>query len=125
MVLTVASWAVLRKVGLMFVYTAYSRAVYLGINKVTVTIMSPAVITVFVKDVAKAIFKAIGIRAVQRVFCSFRLADVNGSHSDEISSLVARICAVGEWSLPARYRPFGATVGRSPTRSGEVGTWSC
>jgi len=96
-----------------------------GINKVTVTIMSPAVITVFVKDVAKAILKAIDIRAVQRAFCSIRLADVNGSPSGEISSLVARICAVGEWSLPARHRPFGATVGRSPTRSGEVGTWSC
>jgi len=121
----------------MFVYTAYSRAVYQGmvkvvavvvaqgINKVTVTIMSPAVITVFVKDVAKAILKAIDIRAVQRAFCSIRLADVNGSPSGEISSLVARICAVGEWSLPARHRPFGATVGRSPTRSGEVGTWSC
>lgn len=51
MVLTVASWAVLRKVTLSLVYTAYSRAVYLGmvkvvamvvaqgINKVTVTIM--------------------------------------------------------------------------------------
>ena len=60
-----------------------------GIKKVTVTIMSPAVITVFVKGVAKAIPKAINIRAGQRVFFTFRSADMNGSHSDEISSLVA------------------------------------
>lgn len=64
----------------MFVYTAYSRAVYQGminvvarvvaqgINKVTVTIMSPMVAAVFVKDVAKAILKAIDIRAVQGYF---------------------------------------------------------
>ena len=113
----------------MFVYTAYSRAVYQGmvkvvavvvaqgINKVTVTIMSPTVSAVFVKDVAKAILKAIDIRAVQRVFCSFRLADVNGSPSGEISSLVARICAVGEWSLPARHRPCLLYTSPSPRDS--------
>lgn len=64
----------------MFVHTAYLRAVYQGMvnvvamvvaqgmNKVTVTIMSPAVAAAFVKDVAKAILKAIDIRAVQGYF---------------------------------------------------------
>ncbi|EKT78439.1 hypothetical protein WSS_A32470 [Rhodococcus opacus M213] len=85
----------------MFVYTAYLRAVYKGmvnvvamvvaqgVNEVTVTVMSLAVVAVLVKDVAKAIVKAIDIRAVQRVFYSFRSADLNGSHSGEIGSPVA------------------------------------
>ncbi|WP_157174102.1 hypothetical protein [Rhodococcus sp. JVH1] len=85
----------------MIVYTAYSRAVCKGmvnvvamvvaqgINEVTVAVMSLVVVAAFVKDVAKAIVKAIDIRAVQRVFCSFRSADLNGSHSGEIGSPVA------------------------------------
>ncbi|WP_156517525.1 hypothetical protein [Rhodococcus sp. LB1] len=65
----------------MFLYTAYSRAVYQGmdnvvamvvaqgINKVTVRIMSPAVAAVF----AKAIPKAIDKRPVQSVFINFQI----------------------------------------------------
>lgn len=69
----------------MYVHTAYSRAVYQGmdnvvamvvaqgISKVTVRIMSPAVAAVFAKDIAKAIPKAIDKRPVQSVFINFQI----------------------------------------------------